>query len=133
MTDHPSPVEEQLDPAGGATDDGYVTIRVKTLPLGPGWKEGEAICIDTGLKGCTYVSTALLVPRQIPQGRRRKPQDVKRWLQGTTVEQADAAIDLVCGCGGKIDCDCVSCFNKACRDAWGRYNERQRAERARHL
>jgi hypothetical protein len=120
-----TPCGEQLDPASGATAalaGGYVTIRVKTLPLGPGWKEGEAICIDTGLQGCTYVSTALLVPRQVQPGRRRKPQDVKRWPLGTTAEQADAAIDLVCGCGGKYDCDCVSCFNKARGDAWWDHN-----------
>lgn len=41
-------------------EEGYVNLRAKKLALGPGWKEGEAICIDTGLKGCTYVSTDLV-------------------------------------------------------------------------
>jgi len=47
-------------PHAPKAEDGYVNLRAKTLPLGPGWAEGEAVCIDTGLRGCTYVSTDLV-------------------------------------------------------------------------
>jgi hypothetical protein len=42
-------------------NDEYITIRVKRLPLGSGWSEGEAVCIDTGLKGCAYIDAALVL------------------------------------------------------------------------
>lgn len=127
MTDQPTP--EQLDPAGGARE-----LQATREMLGRAMEELRLIRAkdSNAVYDVTLRTEAhAMLFRQALQGRRRKPQDVKRWPPGTTVEQADAAIDLVCGCGGKYDCDCVSCFSKARRDAWGRHNERRSAELAR--
>ena len=48
-----------------------------------------------------------------PTGRRRKPQDPTRWPPSMSQEDIESAIDRVCGCAGKYDCDCVSCFKCA--------------------
>lgn len=39
-----------------------VTIRSKTVALGPGWSEGEAVCIETGFQGGhTYIHPSLVL------------------------------------------------------------------------
>lgn len=62
----------------------------------------------------------------LPAARRRAPQDTLRWppIGGEKIEQA---IDDLCGCAGRQDCDCVSVFNQANRKAWGDFNTKDEA------
>ena len=53
---------------------------------------------------------------------KRKPQVAGRWPPSMTPAEIEQAINAVCGCKADWDCDCVSVFNKACGDAWGRHN-----------
>lgn len=58
--------------------------------------------------------------------RRRQPLDPgpQGWRLPPNVASADleARIDLICGCNGKYDCDCVSVFNQASRELWTEHN-----------
>ena len=54
--------------------------------------------------------------------RARKPRDPSRWPPGMAQEAIEQAIDRVCGCAGKYDCDCVSVFNRAKGEEWYRHN-----------
>jgi hypothetical protein len=60
-------------------------------------------------------------------GRRRKPRDPKFWPPSMDSAEIEGVIDSVCGCGGRLDCDCPSVFNKAMDVAWTRHNTRARA------
>lgn len=51
----------------------------------------------------------------------RKPQDRSFWPPIPPGE-IEAKINTLCGCGGRLDCECVSVFNKARGDAWYEYN-----------
>jgi len=57
-----------------------------------------------------------------PTEHRRKPQDKKKWPPNMSADEIEEAINKVCGCAGRHNCDCASVFNGACGDAWFHYN-----------
>lgn len=54
--------------------------------------------------------------------RARNPQRPHRWPPSMSAEEIELAIDRLCGCEGRFDCDCVSVFGKARGDAWQAHN-----------
>ena len=74
------------------------------------------------------VPEAKLEPKETKDvARRRKPNlHGRRWPPNMSVEDIDKAIDDLCGCAGKWDCDCVSVTSQACGKAWETYNTRER-------
>jgi hypothetical protein len=64
-----------------------------------------------------------------PPVRHRGLQNPTRWPPGMSQADIERAVDAVCGCQGRWDCDCVSVFNKARGDAWAAHNTGKGADR----
>lgn len=65
-----------------------------------------------------------------PEPRRRKIEP--RWISANapfTMAELEARVDMICGCGGRFDCDCVSVFNKAKVALWTEHNTRDSLSR----
>lgn len=66
----------------------------------------------------------------IIEGRNRlrhrmpRPMGKEKWPPDMDQEAIEQAIDKLCGCGGKWDCDCVSVFNQVGVNEWTRFNTR---------
>lgn len=54
--------------------------------------------------------------------RKRSPQDMKEYPPSISQNEVEKAIDNHCGCSGNIVCNCVSVFNEAKRELWGKHN-----------
>jgi hypothetical protein len=54
--------------------------------------------------------------------RKRKPQSLDKWPHSMSQENVEQLIDVLCGCAGRNDCDCVSVFNRARAAAWYKHN-----------
>ena len=60
-----------------------------------------------------------------PPSRARKPPGM-HGKEPFSAADIDARMDLICGCAGKYDCDCVSVQNRAWRELWTEHNTKPR-------
>lgn len=86
---------------------------------------------DTQFREFVRNSLSVVIGGELPETeeveRRRKPNlHGRRWPPNMSVEDIDKAIDDLCGCAGKYDCDCVSVTSQACGEAWEKYSTRER-------